>query len=215
MFEIRHYITDDGRDVFADWRDKVKDSKAKIAIDRRIYRAALGNFGDHKPCREGVWELRIDVGPGYRVYHAGRENRGPVALRRHQAFAGRQHIEGVCILEGLAAQQGETGERAMKDRAHDDAMAEVFRKDPAYAVELLNSILADGDQGELLIALRQMTKAFGGVSKVAEKAELNGTHIYRTLSAKGNPGIRSLSAILKAMGLRLAVQPIQRPAARA
>ena len=66
MFEIRHYITNDGRDVFADWRDKVKGSKVKIAI----YRAALGNFGDHKPCREGVWELRIDTGPGYRVYYA-------------------------------------------------------------------------------------------------------------------------------------------------
>ncbi len=48
----------------------MKDSKAKIAIDRRIYRAELGNFGDHKPCREGVWELRIDTGPGYRVYYA-------------------------------------------------------------------------------------------------------------------------------------------------
>ncbi len=100
----------------------------------------------------------------------------------------------------------------MKDRAHDDAMAEVFRKDPAYAVELLNSILEDGDQGELLIALRQMTKAFGGVSEIAEKAQLNGTHIYRTLSAKGNPEIRNLMAILKAMGLRLAVQPIQNSA---
>lgn len=70
MFEIRHYITDDGRDVYADWRDEVKDIKAKIAIDRRVYRLELGNFGDHKPCRDGVWELRIDVGPGYRVYYA-------------------------------------------------------------------------------------------------------------------------------------------------
>ena len=70
MFEIKHYIADNGHDVFADWRDKVKENKAKIAIDRRIYRAELGNFGDHKPCREGVWELRIDVGPGYRVYYA-------------------------------------------------------------------------------------------------------------------------------------------------
>ena len=70
MFEIKHYITDDGRDVYSGWRDKVKDSLAKIAIDRRIYRAELGNFGDHKACREGVWELRIDVGPGYRVYYA-------------------------------------------------------------------------------------------------------------------------------------------------
>lgn len=74
MFEIKHYITDDGRDVFVDWRNKVKDNKAKIAIDRRIYRIELGNFGDYKPCREGVNELRIDIGPGYRVYyaHAGR-----------------------------------------------------------------------------------------------------------------------------------------------
>lgn len=56
--------------------------------------------------------------------------------------------------EALEADQ----ERA---RLHDDAMAEAFRKDPAYAVELLNSILENGDQGELLIALRQMTKAAG------------------------------------------------------
>ncbi|MFA5520664.1 MAG: addiction module antidote protein [Castellaniella sp.] len=102
----------------------------------------------------------------------------------------------------------------MKDRSHDDAMAEAFRKNPDYAVELLNSILEDGDQGELLIALRQMAKAFGGVSKVAEQAELNNTHLYRALSAKGNPGIRSLSAILKTMGLRLAVLPISHQTAQ-
>jgi probable addiction module antidote protein len=87
-------------------------------------------------------------------------------------------------------------------------MAEVFRKDPAYAAEMLNSILEDGDQGELMIALRQMAKAYGGVKATAEKANLNRTQIYRTLSAGGNPEIRSLSAILKTMGLRLAVQPI-------
>ena len=97
----------------------------------------------------------------------------------------------------------------MKERTHDEAMAEAFCKDPAYAVELLNSILEDGDQGELLIVLRQMAKAFGGVSRVAEKAQLNGTQIYRTLSAAGNPEVRSLIAILKSMGLRLAVQQIQ------
>ena len=90
-------------------------------------------------------------------------------------------------------------------------MAEIFRKDPAYAVELLNSILEDGDQGELLIALRQMAKVFGGMSK----AQGSGAHIDRALSAKGHPEIRSLLAILKTMGLRLAVQPIQHPATHA
>lgn len=103
----------------------------------------------------------------------------------------------------------------MKDRAHDEAMAELYREDPAYALQLLNSILEDGDQGELLIALRQMAKAFGGVQAVAEQAHLNPTQLYRTLSPNGNPGLSSFSAILKAMGLRLAVQPMHPPATHA
>ncbi|MBB6153687.1 putative addiction module killer protein [Pseudomonas sp. JAI115] len=70
MIEIRHYIDYTGADPFADWREQVRDIKARIAIDRRIMRVELGNFGDHKPLREGVWEMRIDVGPGYRVYYA-------------------------------------------------------------------------------------------------------------------------------------------------
>jgi putative addiction module killer protein len=49
---------------------KLRDAKAAVAIDRRINRIELGNFGDHKFCRDGVWELRIDVGKGYRVYYA-------------------------------------------------------------------------------------------------------------------------------------------------
>jgi len=98
----------------------------------------------------------------------------------------------------------------VRDRSHDEAMAEVFREDPELAVALLNDILADGDQGELLIALRQMSKAFGGVPKVAEEAGLNPTQLYRTLSESGNPELRGLQAILKAMGLRLAVQPLDK-----
>jgi probable addiction module antidote protein len=97
----------------------------------------------------------------------------------------------------------------MRDRTHDEAMAELLKADPAYAVDLLNAILEDGEQGELLIVLRQMAKAFGGVQTVAEKAKLNPTQLYRTLSEQGNPELRSLSAILKAMGLRLAVEKVR------
>jgi probable addiction module antidote protein len=73
-------------------------------------------------------------------------------------------------------------------------------------VELLNSILEDDDQAELLIALRQISKAFGGPAAVAERAQLNPHQIYRTLSSEGNPALSSLTAILKAMGLCLAVK---------
>jgi probable addiction module antidote protein len=93
------------------------------------------------------------------------------------------------------------------DRPLDEAMAEIFQHDPGFAIELLNEILAEGEQDELLVVLRQLTQAFGGISVIAEKAHINRTQLYRTLSAKGNPEIRSLSAILKTMGLCLAVQP--------
>lgn len=70
MFEVRHYLTRDGRDVYLEWLGRLRDTKAKIAIMRRVNRAELGNLGDHRPCRDGVWELRVDVGPGYRIYYA-------------------------------------------------------------------------------------------------------------------------------------------------
>src|SRR3546814_17121552 len=72
----------------------------------------------------------------------------------------------------------------------------------------INAILEDGDQGELLTVLRQVAQASGGVQAAAEQAHLNPTQIYRTLSSKGNPALSSLMGILKAMGLRLAVQPL-------
>jgi probable addiction module antidote protein len=96
----------------------------------------------------------------------------------------------------------------MRSRRHDDAMAELYHSDPELALAVINDILADGDQAELLIVLRQMAQAFGGVQAVAEQAHLNPTQLYRTLSPKGNPALSSLSAILKAMGLRLAVTPL-------
>ena len=68
--EIRHYVTASGRDLFQTWLDDIRDMQARVAIQRRIDRLAAGNFGDHKFCRDGISELRIDIGAGYRVYYA-------------------------------------------------------------------------------------------------------------------------------------------------
>jgi len=70
MFTVRHYLTDDERDPFQDWMRKLRDPIAKGQVVKRVNRIEAGNFGDHKFCRDGVWELRIDQGPGYRVYYA-------------------------------------------------------------------------------------------------------------------------------------------------
>lgn len=99
----------------------------------------------------------------------------------------------------------------MKDKLHDDAIAEFFAEDPTFAAQYINSLLEDGDQSDIMIALRQMAQSFGGVPAIAKKAHLNPTQLYRTLSPEGNPELRSLSAILRAMGMRLAVHPVEKP----
>jgi putative addiction module killer protein len=62
MIEVRQ------TDLFANWLRKLRDEQARARIQIRIRRLSLENFGDVKPVGEGVSELRIDYGPGYRVY---------------------------------------------------------------------------------------------------------------------------------------------------
>jgi putative addiction module killer protein len=68
--ELRRYQTASGRDVFGDWLSDLKDTRAKAKILARVDRLSLGNFGDCKSPGAGLFELRIDRGPGYRLYYA-------------------------------------------------------------------------------------------------------------------------------------------------
>lgn len=70
MHELIHYVTEAGQDVFAQWVADLRDQMAGARIAARIERLCLGLFGDCKALGDGVWELRVDWGPGYRVYHA-------------------------------------------------------------------------------------------------------------------------------------------------
>ena len=70
MHEIIHYLDESENDLYQDWLDGLRDRVAKVAIIKRVARVEVGLFGDHKPLREGIFELRIDVGGGYRVYYA-------------------------------------------------------------------------------------------------------------------------------------------------
>ncbi|MCX6013569.1 MAG: type II toxin-antitoxin system RelE/ParE family toxin [Chloroflexi bacterium] len=66
--EIRDYIDLDGRVPFKEWLNSLQDKKVQTVILNRINRVRLGNLGDCKRLNEGVCELRIHYGPGYRIY---------------------------------------------------------------------------------------------------------------------------------------------------
>ena len=60
-------------EVYARWFRRLKDRQARVRIDSRIRRMSLGNPGDTRPVGEGVSEIRINYGPGYRVYFVRKE----------------------------------------------------------------------------------------------------------------------------------------------
>lgn len=70
MYTLKHYVDRAGDDLFGSWLDGLTDLKAQARIAARLLRLRNGNFGDCKPVGDGVWELRVDHGPGYRVYYA-------------------------------------------------------------------------------------------------------------------------------------------------
>ena len=70
MYQVEHYLTPEGLDPFAVWLESLADRRARAFAVVRIGRMEAGAFGDCKPVGEGVWEVRIDYGPGYRVYYA-------------------------------------------------------------------------------------------------------------------------------------------------
>jgi putative addiction module killer protein len=69
VIEVRHYVSRSGRDIFDHWPTSLADARAQAKIAVRINRIAIGNFGDCKSLGHGLFELRIDWGPGYRVYY--------------------------------------------------------------------------------------------------------------------------------------------------
>ena len=93
----------------------------------------------------------------------------------------------------------------MKTQAkHDDWLLEKLQ-DAEFAAEFLNAAAEDDDTKTYLTALRKVVDARGGIASVAEKTDLSRETLYRTLSSSGNPTIKTLSAVLKATGLKFGV----------
>ena len=98
----------------------------------------------------------------------------------------------------------------MKDKTsitHQEVMVEKLRKRPRFAAEYLRAAMEETDDPEiLLIALRQVAEARGGLAKVAKAAGIERESLYRALSARGNPRYSTLAGVMKAMGLKLTVE---------
>lgn len=98
---LREYLTESGSNPFREWLSGL-DTRVRARVQARLMRFEEGNFGDHKFLESGVWEARLDFGPGYRVYF-GREGDGGRApsVRWRQVDADSGHRTSQRILEAV------------------------------------------------------------------------------------------------------------------
>lgn len=177
--------------------------RAKVAIARRIERIETGTLGDVKSLGGTVSELRVDIGPGYRLFHDAQARRGDTALRRRQADATRGH----------PARAKDCGRGvAMKAKAKKKAklvpfdMA-AFLDSPEAIAEYLTQVLADGEPDELLRALGHIAKA-RGMAQIAADAGMGRESLYKALAPGAHPRYDTVLKVTRSLGVRLAAQPI-------
>lgn len=101
-------------------------------------------------------------------------------------------------------------------RKFKDALIDDLRNDPehahAYLQVALEAFEEDGDTQHLLIALRNVTEAQGGVPSLAERVNMGKTSLYKALSEEGNPTLSTIYTILKGLGYKLMLAPLEQPA---
>ncbi len=98
---------------------------------------------------------------------------------------------------------------AVPSLPYEDSLVESL-KDRKEAAAYLEAAIEDGDQAVLMLALRHVAQAQGGVAEIARRANLTREATYKMLSKVGNPALSSLTAVLAATGLRLAVKPVEK-----
>ncbi|PVZ42911.1 type II toxin-antitoxin system RelE/ParE family toxin [Pseudomonas sp. CC120222-01a] len=70
MYAVHHVLSSNGVDLYQAWLDTIRDTRVKARITTRVDRAAQGHFGVTEPVGDGVFEMKLDFGPGYRIYYA-------------------------------------------------------------------------------------------------------------------------------------------------
>lgn len=95
-----------------------------------------------------------------------------------------------------------------RSRSHDETVIEMIRADPGFAAEYLHvafeQLDEEGGEAAFLTALRHVVEARGGMAEIAQKAGLSRESLYRALSSKGNPTLRTMCKVVHATGLTFA-----------
>jgi probable addiction module antidote protein len=200
------YQTSAGSRPFVDWLEGLHDRRARATIQARLARAAGGNLGDVVPVGAGVIEMRIDWDRDTASTSRGWAKSWFCSFAA-ETSGRNQRTSRMPKRISKISRPVRRKRSAAPSLPYEPWLIERL-KSPVEAAAYLEAVLADGDQAAIMLALRHVAQSQGGVAQIARKAKLTREATYKMLSKSGNPELRSLSAVLKATGLRIAVKPL-------
>ena len=188
-----------GREPFTEWLNAL-DVQTRARVRVRIDRLEDGLFGDVEPVGEGVSELRLDFGPGYRVYF------GQIGHQIHLLLGGSKQGQNVNIRYAKKFWRRMT----LKTSSYRQSLLTALL-DPIEASAYLNAALEDSPEA-FLKALKNVAQA-RPMAQVAKQAGIQRETLYRAFSEQGNPTFETLSSVLGALGMKLSITPSESEAA--
>jgi probable addiction module antidote protein/putative addiction module killer protein len=183
--------------AYSSWVSGLRDRTAVLRIDVRIRRMSLGNFGDVRPVGNGVSELRIDYGPGYRVYFKLRDKRSSYFC----AAATNRHRTG--ISSGQGAWLGKTV-MALETTPWDPVD---HLRSPEDERAYIEAAFDDGDPDLIAAAIGDVARA-RGMAQIAREAGISREAMYKSFRSGGNPTLDTIARVTRVLGLRLLVRTL-------
>jgi putative addiction module killer protein/probable addiction module antidote protein len=187
-------------EVYAKWERNLSDSIARAAITARLARLAAGLPGDTQSVGDGVSELRVHYGPGYRVYFHKRGTRIIVLLCGGDKGSQRRDIAKAKEL----ARTWELWDMSEKLIPYDPAEGLTTPEAVEYFV---NDALDSADAAYIAHAIGIAARA-KGMTRIADETGLAREALYRSFSEDGNPSLKSTIAVLKSLGFVLSIKPL-------
>ena len=193
---------------FQDWIDGLRDMQGRSKILVRIMRLEAGNPGKVEPVGTGVSEMKIDFGPGYRVYFMKKNNRIIILL------AGGDKDSQSADMHAPSISHATYGHRTMANTiTNPDAITKTAKWDTAQAlrneaeiVSFLNAALEDAQDSKdlsiLFNAIGIAARARGMVD-LAKTAGVGRESLYKALAPNGNPSASTLFKVMNGLGVRL------------
>jgi len=213
MIEVFRYQTADGKEPLTVWLLSLRDKTGSGQSSHPDQAAGSGNIrGLRTGRRWGVGVTRT-LGcwlPG--VFRQAWSDGSDPVVWRYEKITSRRHQDRQGILDRLETETSMSKKLTGAVSHHEREVAEL-RADRELAVQYLKAAMESlddpDDRAAGLLALRTVAEAYGGLGAVAAEAGISRESLYRTLSPKGNPTLKTLLAVLKALGMKLSVEPEQ------